>query len=167
MIELRPHFPLSGLLRTAGLPRSSFYYQQEALKTIDKHCDLKIKIREIFDRHRGRYGYRRVTAELKRTGWAVNHKTVQKLMIAMQLKSLVRPKRYQAFAGAVCETAPNHLQRDFTADQPNEKWVTDVTEFKVNNRKLYLSPVMDLYNREIVSYEIAERPLPSMIESML
>lgn len=167
MIELRPHFPLAGLLRTACLPRSSFYYQQKALKTIDRHCDLKSKIREIFDRHRGRYGYRRVTAELKRNGWTVNHKTVQKLMIAMQLKSLVRPKRYQAFAGAVCETAPNHLQRDFTADQPNEKWVTDVTEFKVNNRKLYLSPVMDLYNREIVSYEIAERPLPSMIESML
>ena len=68
MIELRPHFPLSGLLRTAGLPRSSFYYQQKALKTIDKHCDLKTKIREIFDRHRGRYGYRRITAELKRTG---------------------------------------------------------------------------------------------------
>lgn len=167
MIELRPHFPLSGLLRTAGLPRSGFYYQQRALKSIDKHCDLRTKIREIFDLHRGRYGYRRVTVELKRTGWPVNHKTVQKLMIAMQLKSLVRPKRYKAFTGAVCETAPNHLQRDFTADQPNEKWVTDVTEFKVNNRKLYLSPVMDLYNREIVSYEIAERPLPAMIERML
>lgn len=166
MIELRPHFPLCGLLRTAGLPRSSLYDQQRALKTIDKHCDLKNTIREIFDRHRGRYGYRRVTAELKRTGWTGNHKTVQKLMIAMQLKSLVLPKRYRAFAGAVCETAPNHLQRDFKADQPNQKWVTDVTEFKVNNRKLYLSPVMDLYNREIVSYEVAERPLPSMIERM-
>jgi putative transposase len=104
---------------------------------------------------------------LRRNGSGVNHKTVQKLMIAMQLKSLVRPKRYKAFVGAVCETAPNHLQRDFAADQPNEKWVTDVTEFKVNNRKLYLSPVMDLYNREIVSYEIAERPLPGMIERML
>ena len=145
MIELRPHFPLSGLLRTAGLPRSSFYYQQKTLKTIDKHCDLKTKIREIFDRHRGRYGYRRVTAELKRTGWAVNHKTVQKLTIAMQLKSLVRPRRYKAFDGGPAETAPNHLQRDFVADQPNTKWVTDVTDFKVSNRKLYLSPVMDLY----------------------
>lgn len=167
MIELRPHFPLAGLLRTAGLPRSSFYYQQKALEANDKHCNLKTKIREIFARHRGRYGYRRITAELRRNGSGVNHKTVQKLMIAMQLKSLVRPKRYKAFAGAVCETAPNHLQRDFAADQPNEKWVTDVTEFKVNNRKLYLSPVMDLYNREIVSYEIAERPLPAMIERML
>jgi putative transposase len=167
VLELRPHFPLAGLLQIAGLARSSFYYQQKALQAIDKHCDLKTRIREIFNGHRGRYGYRRVTAELKRQGSAVNHKTVQKLMVAMQLKSLVRPKRYKAFEGAVAETAPNHLQRDFQADQPNEKWVTDVTEFKVNNRKLYLSPVMDLYNREIVSYEIAERPLPTMIESML
>ena len=167
MLELRQHFPLADLLQIAGLARSSFYYQQKALHASDRHCDLKTRIRDIFNRHRGRYGYRRITAELKRQGSGVNHKTVQKLMVAMQLKSLVRPKRYKAFAGAVAETAPNHLQRDFGADQPNEKWVTDVTEFKVNNRKLYLSPVMDLYNREIVSYEIAERPLPTMIESML
>ena len=167
MIELRPHFSLAGLLRTAGLPRSSFYYQQKALQAADKHGELKVRIREIFNRHRGRYGYRRVTAELKRQGLGVNHKTVQKLMGAMQLKSIVRPKRYKAFEGIPSETAPNHLQRDFTADKPNKKWVTDVTEFKVNNRKLYLSPVMDLYNREIVSYELAERPLPTMIEGML
>lgn len=167
MLELRHCFPLASLLQFADLARSSFYYQQKALRAGDKHHDLKTQIREIFDRHRGRYGYRRVTAELRRQGLAVNHKTVQKLMVQMQLKSLVRPKRYKAFEGAVAEAAPNHLQRDFDASQPNEKWVTDVTEFKVNNRKLYLSPVMDLYNREIVSYEIAERPLPSMVESML
>lgn len=97
-----------------------------------------------------------LTAELRRQGLGVNHKTVQKLMVEMQLKSLVRPKRYKAFQGAVAEAAPNHLQRDFKAAQPNEKWATDVTEFKVNNRKLYLSPVMDLYNREIVPYDVEQ-----------
>lgn len=167
MLELRQWFSLPALLRFAGLARSSFYYQQKALQAHDKHVELRARIREIFTHHRGRYGYRRITAELRRQGLCVNHKTVQKLMVDMQLKSLVRPKRYKAFAGAVAEAAPDHLQRDFEAAQPNEKWVTDVTEFKVNNRKLYLSPVMDLYNREIVSYEIAERPLPTMIESML
>lgn len=167
MLELRPHFPLSDLLRAAGLARSSFYYQLKAISTGDRHCDLKAKIREIFNRHKGRYGYRRVTAELRQQGFVVNHKTVQKLMVEMQLKSLVRPKRYKAYDGAASETAPDRLERDFTADEPNQKWVTDVTEFKVNNQKLYLSPVMDLYNREIVSYEIAERPLPIMIKNML
>lgn len=167
MLELRPHFPLADLLRAAELARSSFYYQLKALGTGDRHCDLKAKIREIFNRHKGRYGYRRVTAELRRQGLVVNHKTVQKLMVEMQLKSLVRPKRFKAYDGAASETAPDRLERDFTADEPNQKWVTDVTEFKVNNQKLYLSPVMDLYNREIVSYEIAERPLPVMIKNML
>jgi transposase InsO family protein len=167
VIELRPSFPLPALLRAAGLARSSFYYQQHAIQSGEKHCDLKAKIREIFNRHRGRYGYRRITAELRRQGSGVNHKTVQKLMVEMQLKSLVRPKRYKVFDGAGAETAPDRLERDFKAERPNEKWVTDVTEFKVNNRKLYLSPLMDLYNREIVSYEIAYRPLPIMIERML
>lgn len=64
MIELRPHFPLAGLLRAACLPRSSFYFQQKALKTTDKHCALKIKSREIYDRHRGMYGYRRIGTTL-------------------------------------------------------------------------------------------------------
>jgi putative transposase len=167
VLELRQLFPLLGLLRVAGLSRSTFYYQQKALQAEDKHADLKANIRAIFKRHKGRYGYRRVTAELRQQGVVVNHKTVQRLMIAMQLKSPVRPKRYRAFSGATSETAPNRLERDFRAERPNQKWVTDVTEFKVENRKLYLSPVMDLYNREIVSYEISEHPLPKMIESML
>ena len=167
MLELRPHFPLADLLRAAELARSSFYYQLKVLRTGDKHCDLKAKIREIFSRHKGRYGYRRVTAELRQQALIVNHKTVQKLMVEMQLKSLVRPKRYKVYDGAASEKAPDRLERDFTADEPYQKWVTDVTEFKVNNQKLYLSPVMDLYNREIVSYEIAERPLPVMIKNML
>src|SRR5690606_34113254 len=80
VLELRPHFPLADLLRAAELARSSFYYQLTALRTGDKHCDLKAKIREIFNRHKGRYGYRRVTAELRQQGLVVNHKTIQKLM---------------------------------------------------------------------------------------
>jgi putative transposase len=167
VLDLRQHFPLCGLLQLAGLPRSTFYYQQKALRSEDKDADLKAKIRAIFKRHKGRYGYRRVDAELRLQGIVVNHKKVQKLMISMQLKSTVRPKRYRSFRGTASETAPNRLERDFRAERPNEKWVTDVTEFKVDNRKLYLSPVMDLYNREIVSYEIAEHQLPKMIESML
>ncbi len=167
MFELRPHFALPDLLRAADLARSSFYYHLKALSTGEKHSNLKAMIRSIFDFHKGRYGYRRVTAELRRRGVVVNHKTVQRLMVKLQLKSLVRPKRYKAYDGVASETVPDRVRRDFTADEPNKKWVTDVTEFKVNNRKLYLSPVMDLYNREIVSYELAEHPLPMMIKNML
>jgi transposase InsO family protein len=85
----------------------------------------------------------------------------------LQLKSCVRVKKYRAYRGVMGLAAPNVLERDFQARRPNEKWVTDVTEFKVGGEKLYLSPIMDLYNGEIVAYETAKRPLYAMVGSML
>lgn len=167
MLELRQHFPLAGLLRIAGLPRSTFYYQQRALACDDKHQDLKTSIRTIFDRHKGLYGYRRVTAALREAGHTVNHKTVQRLMCQMQLRSRVRVKKFRRFAGQGSHVAPDLLKRDFTAAAPNEKWVTDVTEFSVGKRKLYLSPIMDLYNGEIVAFDTSEAPVLGMVENML
>lgn len=88
-------------------------------------------------------------------------------MAQLGLKSLVRVKKYRAYKGEVGKAAPNLLKREFEAAQPNQKWVTDVTEFKVGGQKLYLSPILDLYNGEIISYEIARRPLFDMVGKML
>ena len=134
------------LLRAAGLSRSTFYYQLKAQNAGDKYAVLKTQIRRIYDDHRGRYGYRRITAVLRQAGATVNHKTVQRVMQALGLASLVRRKRYRAYRGATGRIAPNLLNRQFQAQRPNQKWVTDITEFSVNGQKLYLSPVMDLYN---------------------
>jgi len=149
------------------LARSTFYYQQKALQVADKHGLLKTEINTVFEHHQGRYGYRRVTAALRNAGTLVNHKTVQRLMGQLQLKSLVRPKRYRSYKGPVGRIAPNHLARQFEAEQPNQKWVTDITEFKVAGVKLYLSPVLDLYNGEIVAYEMETSPRFSMVSDML
>jgi len=157
-LELRPEFPLEDLLRLAGLARSTFYYQQQALLVEDKHAKLKDHIRVIYHRHKGRYGYRRITAVIRQLGLIVNHKTVQRLMGKLGLKSLVRAKKYRSYKGEVGRAAPNILQRQFSAQKINQKWVTDVTEFKVAGEKLYLSPVMDLYNGEIIAYETASSP---------
>jgi transposase InsO family protein len=156
-----------GLLHVASLARSTFYYQQEALQKGDKYATLKAKVQEIFTRHKGRYGYRRITGTLQQEGVQVNHKTVQRLMGQLQLKSLVRLKKYRSYKGAIGRVAPNLLQRQFSATRPNQKWVTDVTEFNIYGQKLYLSPVMDLYNGEIISYQIAQRPAFEMISTML
>jgi len=158
---------LLGLLKIAGLARSTFYYQQKVARAGDRHSDLKDQIAAIYAQHKGRYGYRRITASIRKDGVMVNHKTVQRLMGDLGLKSLVRIKKYQAYRGEVGEAAPDILKRQFSAKRPNEKWVTDVTEFKVGSQKLYLSPVLDLYNGEIVAYEIARRPLFDMVEGML
>lgn len=132
----------------------------------DRHAGLKSRIESVYQRHKGRYGYRRITHELRHGGQVVNHKTVQRLMNSLGLKSLVRPKRYRSYQGELAPS-PNLLDRQFSAARPNEKWVTDVTEFNVRGAKLYLSPVMDLYNGEIVTFEMQDRPLYSLVGNML
>ena len=167
MQELRQEYPLADLLVIAGLARSSFYHQLKLMQLTDKHAGLKARILRLFQRHRGRYGYRRITAALRREGILVNRKKIQRLMGILGLKSCVRIKKYRAYHGEVGRAAPNVLERQFQAVRPNEKWVTDVTEFSVGGQKLYLSPVLDLYNGEIVSFETAKRPLFSMVGAML
>ena len=154
------------LLAASGLSRSTFYYQAKVLEAGDKHAGLKSRIKTAYERHKGRYGYRRITCELRQGGQTVNHKTVQRLMNSLGLKSLVRPKRYRSYQGELAPS-PNLLARQFSAARPNERWVTDVTEFNVRGAKLYLSPVMDLYNGEIVTFEMQERPLYSLVGNML
>ena len=167
IIELRQQFPLAGLLKLAGLARSTFYYQLKVSQAVDKHQTLKLQIQAIFARHKGRYGYRRITMAIRQLGQSVNHKTVQLLMGKLGLKSLVRPKKYRSYKGEIGHAAPNVLQRQFEAKGVNQKWVTDVTEFNVAGEKLYLSPVMDLYNREIIAFETARRPVFELVSSML
>jgi putative transposase len=165
--ELRQQYPIVGLLKVAQLPRSTFYYQQSLLGQDDKYGQLKEAIKTVYERHKGRYGYRRITAAVRQLGNQVNHKTVQRLMGVLGLKSLVRPKKYRSFRGEVGQAAPNELQRQFKAEAVNQKWVTDVTEFNVAGEKLYLSPVLDLYNGEIIAFETHKRPVFELVSSML
>ena len=155
------------MLEAAALPRSTFFYQKKVLAAGDKDAQVKEEIKDEFHRHLGRYGYRRITAALRQAGRIINHKAVQRLMGELGLKSLVRPKKYKSYKADAMEASDNVLERDFEADRPNEKWVTDVTEFKVAGRKVFLSPIMDLYNREIVAYEMRERPSLELVSDML
>lgn len=165
--ELRQHHPLAILLDVAKLPRSTFYFHLKAQGAADRFGALKTRIKAVFARHQGRYGYRRVTADLRRAGEVVNHKKVQRLMQTLGLKSLIRGRKYRSYRGDVGRAAPNLLAREFSAATPNSKWVTDVTEFNVDGQKLYLSPVMDLYNGEIVAYAMKTRPVFDLVASML
>jgi transposase InsO family protein len=104
---------------------------------------------------------------MKQHGYAINHKTVLKLMRAMCLKSVVRTKKYKSYRDNVGIIAPNLINRQFEADQPNTKWVTDVTEFNISGQKIYLSPILVLFNREVVSYTVDKRPHAQMVPQML
>jgi putative transposase len=158
---------LATLLEVAELARSTFYYHQKVLQAGDRYAELKQRIQAIYASHRGRYGYRRITAVIRQAGEQVNHKLIRRLMVQLGLKSLVRPKKYRSWRGEAGRVAPNLLNRQFEAQRPNEKWVTDVTEFNVKGQKLYLSPVMDLYNGEIVAWQSSTRPSFDLVGTML
>ncbi|MFL9582287.1 IS3 family transposase [Stenotrophomonas sp. AB1(2024)] len=164
---LRHEHQLSLLLKAATLSRSTFYYQVQVAERPDGNAKLKREIKTIYHRHEGRYGYRRIAEALRTTGKQINRKVVQRLMRLMGLKSIVRVKKYRSYRGSVGTVAPNHLDRNFQASQPNQKWVTDVTEFNVGGKRLYLSPIMDLFNAEIVAYQISTSPKLEMIKNML
>lgn len=146
------------LLKFADIPRSTFYYYLKKMNMPDKYEEIKNVIKEIYHSNKGRYGYRRITLELRNRGYRINHKTVLKLMNKCNIKCQVRIRKYHSYKGEVGKVAPNMLQRNFKADRPNQKWVTDVTEFSLFGKKLYLSPILDLFNREIISYNISENP---------
>ena len=133
----------------------------------DKYKAEKEEITAIFHENQGRYGYRRITLELHNRGYLINHKTVQRLMKQLKLKCMVRIKKYRSYKGEIGKVAPNLIKRDFHADHPLQKWTTDITEFSLFGQKLYLSPILDMFNGEIISYNISERPLLGQVMDML
>ena len=150
-----------------GLARSSYYYHVSFFEKADKYETVKAEITKIHHENKGRYGYRRITLELRNRGFTINHKTVQRLMKALNLICRVRIKKYRSYRGDVGRIAPNILNRDFSAKKPNEKWVTDIPEFSLFGEKLYLSPILDLYNGEIISYNLSHSPNFAQITDML
>lgn len=166
-MELRHEFDLEVLLNQTNMARSSFYYHQKQSDLPDKYKEVKELIKTIYHQHKGRYGYRRIADELQNRALIINHKTVLRLMKLLGLKSIIRVKKYKSYRGESGKIAPNILQRKFKAEAPNQKWATDVTEFNVSGNKLYLSPIIDLFNQEIISYELTERPVFNQVVMML
>ena len=155
------------MLQLSGLARSTFYYYLKHLNTDKYECE-KQEIQEIYNANKGRYGYRRITIAMRNKGYVINHKTVQKLMKQLSLKGKQRKNdKYHSYKGTVGKVADNLLKRDFYAEKPFEKITTDVTQFNVCDEKVYLSPVLDLFNNEIVSYSISTSPNLEQVREML
>jgi transposase InsO family protein len=165
--ELRREHDLVTLLEIAQLPRSTYYYHSKRQDSEDKYAQAKAEITEIYHENKGRYGYRRITDELHKRAIHLNHKTVQRLMKELGLVCRVRMKKYRSYKGEVGKIADNELNREFRAEKPNQKWVTDVTQFRLFGKKLYFSPILDLCSGDIVTYTISDRPNLEMVTTML
>ena len=163
------------------LPRSDYYYWKNRIDPDTKNTDLMDAIAAIYTDNHKRYGYRRITLQLKNEGWAVNHKTVKRLMSKLKLYGITPRTKYKSYKGDFNGTVDNKLLykrvdtkkhrteyiRDFSTSDVNEKWTTDVSEFHIAAGKLYLSPILDMHNREIVSYNISRSPGYMQIADML
>jgi len=166
MLQDRKRY-LTTILQVAGLSRSTYYYEIYKTDADDKNKALIASITEIFKRHKQNYGVRRVYHELVNRGVKVNHKMVQRIMKKLGLNAKKHPQKYHSYQGHVGAVADNHLKRDFKVIAPNKKWTTDVSQFSFSWGKCYFSPILDMYNDEIVSYDLALVANYNQIERML
>lgn len=153
------------LLRASGMARSTFYYRIG--ERPDKHASLCKQIECVYRKHKGRYGYRRVWQTLRVDGLTINRKTVARLMRKMSLFGITPKRHYRSYKGDVGKIAPNVLNRNFAAAGPYEKLTTDISQFVIGDRKLYLSPVLDMWNGEIISYTVSHSPNLALVMKML
>ncbi|WP_313187647.1 IS3 family transposase [Lacrimispora sp.] len=165
---LKDNYSLPLLLQKLKLSKSSYYYQRKRLACTDKYAELRNRIKELFNENGGRYGYRRIHALLAKEGTCVSEKIVRKLMSECGARVKVkRRNKYSSYKGEITPAVPNIIQRNFHADMPNQKWLTDITEFAIPAGKVYLSAIIDCFDGMLPAWNISSVPDASLVNSML
>ncbi len=165
---LRDKYKLHELLTIFHMAKSSYCYQQAILKAPDKYSEVRKKIKSVFDDSSSRYGYRRIYSLLKSEKITISEKVIRRIMQEDKLiVSNIKRKRYNSYKGEITPAVPNVIERDFSAEQPNEKWLTDITEFHIPAGKVYLSPIIDCFDGLPVSWTIGISPDAELVNTML
>lgn len=171
--QLKSKYNISILCKIGKVSRSGYYKWLNSNINNDKDLDLKYKILKIYNNSKKVYGYRRIKIGLFRAyGLIVNHKKIIRLMKSLNIRSIIRKKRFKYYAPKTIDIGrvePNLLNRAFNCNAPNQKWVTDITYLKYDNgrKKMYLSAIEDLYNKEIIAYKISDSLDISFVEQTL
>jgi transposase len=164
----KERYSLSELLAQLRLPRSSYFYHKACLKAGDKYLAVRQTICDIFEQNYRCYGYRRMKAALAEQDIILSEKVVQRLM---KQEGLLVPKpkrrRYGSYLGEISPAPDNLINRDFQAAAPNEKWLTDITEFHIPAGKVYLSPMIDCFDGLVISWSIGTHPNADLVNTML
>jgi transposase InsO family protein/transposase-like protein len=165
---LRHAYTLAELLNEVDLPRSSYFYHRARLQVGDKYADVRQAMTDIFERNYRCYGYRRIHACLSDQSVNISEKVVRRLMKQQCLIAATsKRRRYGSYMGEISPAPDNLLNRDFSAGAPNEKWLTDITEFQIPAGKVYLSPMIDCFDGMVVSWSIGTRPNAELVNTML
>ena len=161
-------YSLHQLLKCLCMAKSSYYYQRAVMKQSDKYAEIRMRIKIIFQENRNCYGYRRIHGELKKIGITVSEKIVRRIMKEEHLTvPTKRMKKYSSYKGEITPEVDNIINRDFHAEQPNTKWLTDITEFAIPAGKVYLSPVIDCFDGMVVKWNIGTTPDSILVNKML
>ncbi|NMM29051.1 MAG: IS3 family transposase [Glaciimonas sp.] len=165
---LKHTYALSELFAELDLARSSYFYHCTRLRSPDKYADARVAITDVFQSNHRCYGYRRMRAALGRRHLHISEKVVQRLMKQECLVVTAnRKRRYKSYLGEISPAPENIINRDFQAETPNEKWLTDITEFQIPAGKVYLSPMIDCFDGLVVSWTIGTRPDADLVKTML
>jgi len=165
---LRSTYKLAELLCVVGLARSSFFYHLARLQAADQYAEVRLAMADIFQRNYRCYGYRRMRASLGERSVNLSEKVVRRLMKQESLVPVAaKRRRYGSYMGEISPAPDNLLNRDFSASAPNEKWLTDITEFQIPAGKVYLSPMIDCHDGLVVSWSISTRPDAELVNTML
>ena len=165
---LKDKYSLPVLLIKLCMARSSYFYQEKVLRRKDKYLDIRRKIKDLFEENRECFGYRRIHAILKSQGTTLSEKVIRRIMKeeSLTVKSL-KKRKYNSYKGEISVAAENLVNRNFHADRPNQKWLTDITEFSIRAGKVYLSPIIDCYDGMPVVWSIGTSPNAELTNSML
>ncbi|WP_314073050.1 IS3 family transposase [uncultured Granulicatella sp.] len=169
MKELREvGYQLKYLLKAMKMAKSTYYFELNKVDAVaEKNGDLLLEIQTIFHENKGRYGVRRIYQELRRRGYVVNHKRIQRLMHINDLFGKRPKQKYHSYRGSVGKVADNIINRDFVAKRPLQKWSTDVSQFTFSWGKCFFSPILDMSTNEIISYDLSLSPDLEQIQRML
>ena len=165
---LRDRYYLKDLLIILNMAKSSYCYQESSLNKSDKYATLRIAIRSAFEESSQRYGYRRLHAVLISAGDTTSEKVVRRIMQEEGLSVYQkRCRKYNSYKGELSPEVANLLERNFRADKPNDKWLTDITEFSIPTGKVYLSPIIDCFDGTVISWTVGESPDAALVNAQL
>ncbi|MFC4410592.1 IS3 family transposase [Chungangia koreensis] len=166
-LELKETFRLKDVLQIVGIPESSYHYHIKRMNQENPDQELEKSIQVIFEENNRNYGYRRVHAALKNQGLTINHKKVQRIMKKLCLKGSKfrrKSRKYSSYKGTIGKISKNRINRRFYTTICHQKLSTDITEFKcLEGIKLYLNPIMDMFNGEILSYGVSNSPTLDLV----
>lgn len=165
---LEGEFPIARMLRAIGLKKSTYFYERKAVKT-DKYAPLRPLMKEIFADNYRCYGYRRMKPLVEaRIGKPLSEKVVMRIMREERLAVYrPKPKKYSSYMGEISPSAENVIKRDFKAEKPFQKALTDITEFSLRDGKVYLSPMIDCFTGCPINWTIGKSPNSLLTTDML